>query len=180
MKDEPKKPQLTIVPQDNDREYAPLPYYAWVERPHALLLDVDECATAIHLSRGQLTQASALLKVGQYRLERMIKRHPALKAVLEEELQGQVTRARDEVIDALSDAENDRRREWAATKILGSRAAVNDPFAPAPPQSTSATSLSLTQGPNGRTITFRWRDSSDDLTSPDPSSNDEPVPRNGK
>jgi hypothetical protein len=45
------------------REFEPLPYYSWIERPASVPLTHDEAATAIFLARGDLSQAASLLKV---------------------------------------------------------------------------------------------------------------------
>jgi hypothetical protein len=162
-----KPPHLTLVTpthtqSEHDQEFIPLPFYPFTERPSTLPLDPDECATAIHLAEGDLPKASALLKVPQFKLEREVRRHPNLQRILNEELQIAVSRSRSELLDALS-SPNDRRREWAATKILASRIAQNDPFAPAPAQPSAAqASLSLTSTAAGRTLVFRWRTDADD------------------
>lgn len=160
------KPYLTLVDprsatQDNDSEFLPLPYYPWDERPDSTPLDVDECATAIHIAQANLPKAASLLKVPVYKLERMLRRHPRLVHVLQETTTILGHRAAGEMIDAL-DSPNDRRREWASTKILATRALSSHPFAPAPPQPSTA-NIALT-APTARTITFRFRTDDD----PDP------------
>ena len=129
-------PHLTLVDpgklREHDEEFAPLPFFPWDSRPPTLPLDPDECATAIHLAQGDLPRACALLKVPQFKLEREVRRHPNLQRILNEELQIAVSKSRSELLTAL-DSPNDRRREWAASKILASRIAQNDPFAQPPP-----------------------------------------------
>ena len=159
-------PHLTLVTPntttDHDQEFIPLPFYGWTERPSTLPLDPDECATAIHIANGDIPAAAALLKVPQFKLERQIRHHPNLARILNEELQIAVSKSRSELLTALA-SPNDRRREWAATKILASRIAQNDPFAPAPAQpSAQAASLSLTSSAAGRTLVFRWRTDADE------------------
>ena len=61
------------------REFEPLPYYSWIERPASVPLTHDEAATAIYLARGDLTQAASLLKVGPSRLNRLVKQSPQLR-----------------------------------------------------------------------------------------------------
>lgn len=149
------KPYLTLVDSHaHDSEFIPLPYYAWDERPTTLPLDPDECATAIHIAQGDIPKAAALLKVSQHLLERELRRHPRLVRILNEELQLAVSRSRSEYLSALT-SDNDRRREWAASKILSSRIAQSDPFAPAPSQPNAVqASLSINQA---REIVFSWR-----------------------
>ena len=162
-----KPPHLTLVTpthtqSEHDQEFTPLPFYPFTERPVTLPLDPDECATAIHLAQGDLPKASDLLKVPQFKLEREVRRHPNLARILNEELQIAVSRSRSELLTALA-SPNDRRREWAASKILASRIAQNDPFAPAPAQpSATQASLSLTNTAAGRTLVFRWRTDADE------------------
>jgi hypothetical protein len=159
------KPHLTLVdPQfvnDQDREFVPLPFYPFDQRPDAMPLDPDEGATAIHLANGDIAQAAALLKVPIIRLNRLIRGHPRLKRVLDESLGVVLAKAASVPIQTLFDPAADARRlEWAATKVLQSRLAIGHPLSPAPP-STTAASLTLDQ-PN-RSITFRWRTDADDL-----------------
>lgn len=162
------RPYLTLVDDSSrsetsqDSEFLPLPFYPWDERPPHLVLELEECETAIHLAQGHLPKAAELLKVPLYRLNRQIVRHPRLQRIYQEAATLLAHRAAGELIDAL-DSPNDRRREWAATKILSIKAVADHPFAPAPPQPSTA-SLSLTQTPSSRTITFRFRTDED----PDP------------
>lgn len=159
-------PHLTLVDQSRDvsrdGEFLPLPFYPWDERPPSLPLDPDETATAIHLANGDLPAASSLLKVPLHKVIRQIAHHPRLARVLNEALALATHRAASEYIRAL-DSPNDRRREWAATKILASRAAQSHPFSPAPVAPSAAASLTLSD-PNGRgrVLTFRWRTDADD------------------
>ena len=133
------------------------------ERPSHLPLDPDEVATAIHFAKGDVPAAAMLLKAPHHRVARLIKASPRLTRILLEHIDLQVSRAASEYIRAL-DSDQDRRREWAAAKIMASRAAQSHPFAPAPPQpSAAAASLTLAQNAaGGRTLTFRWRTDSDD------------------
>jgi hypothetical protein len=162
-----KPPHLTLVTpthtqSEHDQEFIPLPFYPFSERPPTLPLDPDECATAIHIAQGDLPKAADLLKVPQFKLEREVRRHPNLARILNEELQIAVSRSRSELLTAL-DSPSERRREWAASKILASRIAQNDPFAPAPAQpSAQSASLSLTNTAAGRTLVFRWRTDADE------------------
>ena len=64
-------------------EFVPLPYFSWSERPLSLPLDVDEIATALFLSHGDLSRAAALLKVDKARLMRPIRRSPRLQRLVD-------------------------------------------------------------------------------------------------
>ena len=159
-----KPPHLTLVrpPSEHDGEFVPLPFYPWNERPATLALDPDEVATAIHIAKGDIPAAAALLKVPEFKLNRSLRHHPRLQRVLNESLEIVHNRAASEYIQAL-DSPSDRRREWAASKILATRSAASHPFAPAPPQpSAQSASLSLTNTAAGRTLTFRWKTDADD------------------
>jgi hypothetical protein len=162
-----KPPYLTLVDpgreRSHDEEFIPLPFYPFNERPASMPLDPDECATAIHIAKGDIPAAAALLKVPEFKLNRQIRHHPRLVRVRDEALEIVHNRAASEYIQAL-DSPSDRRREWAAAKILATRSAASHPFAPAPPQpNAQQASLSLSSGPTGRTITFRWRSDADDV-----------------
>jgi hypothetical protein len=145
---------------DTDSEFTPLPYYSFDERPFTSPLDPDECATAIHLAEGNLDTAAALLKVSFTRLNRVLRHSPRLQRIQADERDRNVARAEGEYIKALS-APDDRRREWGASKILASRAAMGHPFSPAP--AASAVSSSMSVSSEARTITFRWRTEADAL-----------------
>jgi hypothetical protein len=60
-------------------EFAPLAFYPWDTRPLTVPLDVDECATALFLSRGDINAAAALLKVSATQFKKMVRRHPRLQ-----------------------------------------------------------------------------------------------------
>ena len=59
-------------------EFFPLPFYGWLERPPSLPLDVEEAATALFLSHGDLNRAAARLKVAPARLSRIVRASPRL------------------------------------------------------------------------------------------------------
>ena len=54
-------------------EFLPLPYFGWLERPHNLPFDVDDCATAIFLKEGNVKKAADRLRVRPARLNQTIK-----------------------------------------------------------------------------------------------------------
>lgn len=156
-------PHLTLVDPnstaDLDAEFIPLPHYPWDERPPNLALDPDECATALHICKGDIHNAAALLRIPAHKLNREILRHPRLTRVIQEALSLVVSRASSEYIRALDDP-GDRRREWGAQNIMRSRAAASHPLAPNPPGSSA--SLTLTSQTGDRRLTFRWRTDADD------------------
>lgn len=153
------KPHLTLVDSnhvsEHDREFIPLPYYPWEERPHTLPLDPDECATAIHLAHGSLDRAASLLKVEINALNRMVRKHPMLQRIQSEALDNALAKAQSYPIDTLFDPNTDRRaKEWATAQILKSRLAMGSPLSPAP--AGSATS-NVTINQDNREIVFTWR-----------------------
>lgn len=165
-------PYLTLVDtQSHDPqadEFAPLPYYPWDERPPALPLDHDECATAIHLGMGSLPAAAQLLKVPLFRLARSVRASPRLQKVQHESLSLGLEKAKGKVLDALDETDidgnpNHRRQEWAVGILLRSRLAQGDPFSPAPPQQSNS-SASVTVDTQKKSLTFRWKTSEDAMT----------------
>ena len=153
----------TSTPDPQAEEFTPLPFYPWDTRPDTVPLDTDECATALHLGQGSLIRAAQLLKTAPHRLARVMRAHPNLARIQNEANELTVAHAHDELLQALS-SDSDRRREWAATKILASRAAQSHPFAPAPTQPSTTQQLSLSAA--GRSIVFRWRTDADDALQP--------------
>jgi hypothetical protein len=66
------------------REFEPLPYYAWAERPASVPLTDDEAATALYLAKGDLSQAAALLKVDVLQLRRLVRKNYPLQRIQRE------------------------------------------------------------------------------------------------
>ena len=162
-------PHLTLVDPnthpEHDQEFEPLPFYPWDERPPTLPIDQEEAATAIHLGHN-LPAAALLLKVPEFRLRRLVNQSPRLQRVLEESFGLALDRAVAVPIDTLFNPNSDQRaKEWASKLLLSSRLAQGHPLSPAPTQ--SAQSVSLTQGPTQKTITFRWRTDADDAIASD-------------
>ena len=162
-----KPPYLTLVDPHrdvaHDEEFAPLPFYPWDQRPDSLEIDSDEAATAIHLACN-LPGAADLLKVPLRRLVRLVKHSPRLTRILAEANDVLVAQAAGEYAQSLS-SQDDRRREWGATKIMQSRAAAGHALSPAPPNSTM--SLTATTQTGHRQLTFRWRTPEDAIPNGD-------------
>ena len=59
-------------------EFVQLPYFGWDSRPETLPLDVEECATAIYLAKGDIRVAAARLKVTVAKLNRLVRKCPRL------------------------------------------------------------------------------------------------------
>jgi hypothetical protein len=157
------------VLSEHDAEFIPLPYYPWVSRPLTFPLDADECATAIHLAKGHVPAAAALLKVPEYKLDRFIRHHPVLQRIQAEEAGLEVHKAAWEYSKALDDP-SDRRREWAASKIMASKAAQSHPFSPAPAGSQTNSNVTINQ--ESREIIIHWGDAPALLATPEIESED--------
>lgn len=124
---------------DIEAEFAPLPYYPWDVRPPHLLLEVDEAATALYLSRGIISDAAQKLRVDALKLTRFIARHPRLTRLHGELVSLLNDDVHREVLAAMSDADS-RRREWGSAKVMNSRQFQGHPLAPA---SNNAPSISI-------------------------------------
>jgi hypothetical protein len=55
-------------------EFEPLAFYPWLSRPETVPLDVEECATALFLAKGDVSAAADLLKVTSTCLKRSIRK----------------------------------------------------------------------------------------------------------
>ena len=136
------------------REFRVLPFYAWLERPPSVDLDLEEVRTALAIGHGDVPAAAGLLRISIMRLNRFIRGSPDAQGLIRELNEAVVSRAAAEVIRALFDpAANERRREWGSAKVLTSRVAVDASFAPG--GTVAQSSVTLSDG--DRRITFRWR-----------------------
>ena len=59
-------------------EFLSLPYFNWIERPPNSPLYVEEAATALYLSDGDVVRAAERLRVPPARLQREIRKSPRL------------------------------------------------------------------------------------------------------
>ena len=142
-------------PLDTDAEFQPLPYYPWDRRPSHLPVDIEEAATALYLTGGLIGQAAERLKVEPLKLARMISRsarltrlHQELASLLNDKVHEEYKRA--------FEGDDDRRREWASSKVSQTKQFQSHPLAP----NTNAPQ-GLPVGPNGPTrIIISWEDPS--------------------
>ena len=172
MPDTPERPHLTLVDSstrsDLDAEFIPLPYFPWDKRPSHLPLDVEEVATALYLTGGLIGQAAERLKTEPLKVVRVISRsarltrlHGELAALLNDKVHEEYVRA--------FQSEDDRRREWASSKVSQTKGFQVHPLAP----STNA-AQGLPVGPNGPTrIIISWEDPSPLTIEHSPPSSDE-------
>jgi hypothetical protein len=110
-------------------EFLPLPFYAWDRRPSTIRLDPEEAATALYLAEGEISVAAQTLKVEPLRLMRAIRcsarltrLHAELVSLLNDKVHHEYRRAFND--------EDDRRREWAASKVSQTRQFQDHPLAP--------------------------------------------------
>jgi hypothetical protein len=66
------------------REFGPLPYYPWTERPASVPLSVDEAETALYIAKGDLKRAASLLKIDVPQLRRFVRRNYRLQWIQKE------------------------------------------------------------------------------------------------
>jgi hypothetical protein len=148
---------------DMDEEFLPLPHFLYDERPSTVPLEIEECATALYLNAGDTDEAATRLKVHPLRLQRVIDRSPRLQRLHRELAALMNNRVLKEYRRAF-DAEDDRRREWASSKLAATAQFQSHPLAPV---SQSSPQLTLA-GPTR--IIISWDDGSDPplLSGPDP------------
>jgi hypothetical protein len=110
-------------------EFLPLPFYGWDRRPSHIPVDVEEAATALYLCRGSVDGAAEKLRCDSLKLQRAINRSPRLVR-LHAEL---VALLNDKVLQEYWRAfgsGDDRRREWAASKVSSTEQFRLHPLAP--------------------------------------------------
>ena len=133
MVDLPERPHLKLVdglqPSDIEAEFQPLPHFPWNKRPPHLPLDIEECATALYLAEGVIGRAAERLKVEPLKLTRQIARSPRLTRLHGELVSLLNDKVHEEYIRAFAD-EDDRRREWAASKVSNTKGFQAHPLAP--------------------------------------------------
>ena len=154
-----KPPYLNLVEpnasSEIDQEFVPLPYFPWDKRPSHLPVDIEEAATALYLSEGLIGRAAERLKVEPLKLARIISRsarltrlHAELASLLNDKVHEEYKRA--------FDSDDDRRREWASSKVAQTKQFQAHPLAP-----NTNVPQGLPVGPNGPTrIIISWEDPS--------------------
>jgi hypothetical protein len=137
---------------ETDNEFLPLPYYPWARRPSYSPLADDEVATALYLAEGELAVAAEHLRVDPLRIIRTINRSERLKrlhAELASLLNDKVLREYKRAFESA----DDRRREWAASKVSQTKQFQAHPLAP---NSNVPNPVSLTNGP--ARIVISWEE----------------------
>ena len=151
-------PHLKLVDSsagsDLDAEFVPLPFYPWDVRPSHLPLDVEEVATALYLAQGLVGRAAERLKCEPLRVVRSIARsarlqrlHSELAALLNDKVHEEYVRA--------FEASDDRRREWASSKVSQTKQFQSHPLAP----NSNLAPSSVVGGSSGpMRIVISWED----------------------
>jgi hypothetical protein len=121
---------MVDLPSGNESgEFLPLPFYGWDRRPSHIPIDVEEAATALYLTQGSVDGAAGKLRCEPLKLQRAINRSPRLVR-LHAEL---VSLLNDRVLQEYRrafDSEDDRRREWASSKLAATEQFRSHPLAP--------------------------------------------------
>lgn len=99
-------------------DLVPLPTMPYSERPLSLPLDREECRTAVWRTRGNISEAAALLKVSSSRLRTFVKNSPYLQHEVEECSEILKDKALSIVGEALDDGEDKGRRDQMAKFVL--------------------------------------------------------------
>jgi hypothetical protein len=133
-------------------EFLPLPYFPWSVRPSTMSIDPEEAATALYLAEGEIEIAAQTLKVEPLRLIRVVRRSPRLTRLHAELVSLLNDKVHHEYRRAFAD-EDDRRREWAATKVSNTRQFQDHPLAP---NTQSNPTLAIAGGPTR--IVISWDD----------------------
>ena len=135
---------------DLDEEFLPLPHFTWSERPSTIPLDIEETATALYLSEGDVDKAALRLKVHPLKIIRQIRHSPRLSRLHGELVSLLNNRVLMEYKRAFDD-EDDRRREWASSKLAATAQFQEHPLAPISHGSSSTLAVA---GPTRIVITW--------------------------
>jgi hypothetical protein len=102
-------------------DLVPLPTAPYAERPVSLPLDIEECRTALWISRGNISEAAKLLKTTSFRLREFVKKSSYLSAEVQEAKDRLVDIAEEVVFEALTDEEDKGRKDSMARFVLASQ-----------------------------------------------------------
>lgn len=94
-------------------DLVPLPTQPWDERPAELPLDIEECRTALWLTKGNISDAAVYLKVTPMRLRSFVRSSVRLTNEVEEAKEQLKDRAQDVVREALYDDDPTRKDQMA-------------------------------------------------------------------
>jgi hypothetical protein len=99
-------------------DLVPLSTAPWDERPTELPLDIEECRTALWLSRGNVADAAEILKVPSKRLRAFIKNSEYLKREQDESREVLKDIAEKNVYEAITDRQDPGRRDSMSRFVL--------------------------------------------------------------
>lgn len=88
------------------------------ERPSSLPLDIEECRTALWVSRGNVSKAAQLLKIPSTRLRKFVQASPYLSAEVKEAAEQLIDIAEDVAYEALTCEDDAGRRDSMARFIM--------------------------------------------------------------
>jgi len=100
-------------------DLVPLPTAPYDERPETIPLEIEECRTALWLTKGNITEAAKLLKVPSARLRRFVRNSAYLTEEWNESREMLADKAQEIVEEALFD-EDPSRRDTMARFVLQS------------------------------------------------------------
>lgn len=101
-------------------DLVPLPTTPWDERPTEIPLDVEECRTALWRTRGNITEAAALLKVKASRLRTFVNNSEYLTRKQQESREQLKDIAEQNVYEALTDHQDPGRKDSMSRFVLAS------------------------------------------------------------
>ena len=132
----------------------PLPTMPWDNRPSELPLDIEECRTALWMTRGNITKAAKVMKVPSDRFRRFVRSSPRLSATVEEAQETLLDMAEEQVAEALEDTEDTVRADSMAKFVLTNLGARRG-------YGTKGSGVTLKPGAGSGSFTISWGDGSD-------------------
>jgi hypothetical protein len=96
----------------------PLPTRPWDIRPAEIPLDTEECRTALWMTRGNVTEAAAILKITSMRLRQFIDKSEYLKREQSEAKEQLLDKAEFNVYEALNDIADPGRKDSMTRFVL--------------------------------------------------------------
>jgi hypothetical protein len=91
-----------------------LPTMPYAERPDDLPLDVEECRTAIWMTKGNITEAADILKISSARLRRFVRASVYLSREVEEATE----RLKDKAMKVIDEGLNDENERFTMARFV--------------------------------------------------------------
>lgn len=149
---------------DQPDDLVPLPTMPYEVRPAEIPLDVEECRTALWITRGNVTRAAELLKVPSARLRTFVGKSEYLTREQREAQEQLLDIAEDDVYDALTDTNDPGRKDSMARFVLTNLGQSRG-------YGSSKPGVGLNLPGKGGTIVIQWQDGSQ-ITGPSDPEND--------